>query len=161
LGGGLRPRQEGERSHFFVNNQLLSIHLHYEVEALLRGGDARLAREEVRDFAERAQTNERNRIAYLRSLAIVGEWDGYTERATAHLREAEEIAEKLGLPGELWRVRAALGGLSERRGKTGEARAAFSRAAQILRLLAEKIGDEEIREGFLSAPQARRVLERS
>jgi hypothetical protein len=76
----------------------------------------------VRDFAERAQTNERNRIAYLRSLAIVGEWDGYTERATAHLREAEEIAEKLGLPGELWRVRAALGGLSERRGKTGEAR---------------------------------------
>jgi DNA-binding SARP family transcriptional activator/tetratricopeptide (TPR) repeat protein len=152
--------KRANEADFFVNNQLLSIHLHYEVEALLRGGDARLAREEVRGFAERAQTNERNRIAYLRSLAILGEWDGYTERATAHLREAEALAEKLGLPGELWRIRAALGGLSERRGEDAEAREAFSRAAQTLRLLAEKIGDEEIRKGFLSAPQTRRVLGR-
>jgi hypothetical protein len=29
-----------------------------------------------------------------------------------------------------------------------------------LRKLAERIGDEELREGFLSVPQARRVLER-
>jgi len=30
-----------------------------------------------------------------------------------------------------------------------------------MRMLAGKIGDEELREGFLSAPQVRRVLERS
>jgi DNA-binding SARP family transcriptional activator len=144
----------------FANNQLLSIHLHHEVEALLRGGDELLAREEVRRFAERAQTNERDRIAYLCSLAILGEWEGDPERAAVPLRQAEALAEKLGLPGELWRIRAGLGGLYERRRETSEARAAFSRAAQTLRKLAERIGDEELREGFLSVPQARRVLER-
>jgi tetratricopeptide (TPR) repeat protein len=145
----------------FINNQPLGIYLHHEVQALLWGGDERLARGEVDRFAERAQTNERDRIAYLRSLAILGEWEGDTESATDHLREAEELAEKLGVPGELWRIRAALGGLYEQRGETREARAAFSLAAQNLRELAGKIGDEELREKFLSAPQARRVLERS
>jgi tetratricopeptide (TPR) repeat protein len=145
----------------FANIHSLSVHLHYEVQALLRGGDERLAREEIHRFAKRAQTNERVRIAYLISLAILGEWEGDPERAIDHLREAEELAEKLGLPGELWRIRAALGGLYERRGETEQAHAAFSRAAQTLRTLAEKIEDEGLREGFLSAAPVRRVLERS
>jgi DNA-binding SARP family transcriptional activator len=145
----------------FINNQPLGIYLHHEVQALLWGGDEWLARGEVDRFAERAQTNERDRIAYLRSLAILGEWEGDTQSATDHLREAEVLADKLGVSGELWRIRAALGGLYERRGKTREARAAFSLAAQNLRELAGKIGDEELREEFLSAPQARRVLEHS
>jgi len=153
--------KRANEAEVFANNQPLSIHLHLEVEALLRGGDERLGRDEVRRFAERARANERVRIAYLLSLAILGEWEGDPERAIAHLREAEELADKVGLPGELWRIRAALGGLYERRGETGEARAAFSRAAQTLRTLGRRIGDEELREGFLSAPQARRVLERS
>ena len=144
----------------FANNQPLGIHLHHEVEAL-RGGDELLAREEVRHFAERAQTNERDRIAYLCSLAILGKWEGDPERATVHLQEAEKLAEKLGLPSELWRIRAGLGGLYERREEIGEARAAFSRAAQTLRTLAQRIGAEELREEFLSAPLVRRVLERS
>jgi DNA-binding SARP family transcriptional activator/tetratricopeptide (TPR) repeat protein len=145
----------------FANNHPLSVHLQYEVQALLRGGDERLAREEVHGFAKRAQTNERVRIAYLISVAILSEWEGDPERAKDHLREAEELAEKLGLPGEQWRIRAALGGLYERRGETQQARAAFSRAAQTLRTLAEKIEDEELREGFLCAALVRRVLERS
>ena len=44
------------------------------------------------------------------------------------------------------------------RGEIGEAREAFPLAAQTLRMLAGNIGDEELREGFLSAPRARRVL---
>ena len=44
-----------------------------------------------------------------------------------NLVEAEELAEKLELPGELWRIRAALGELYERRGEAGEARETFSR----------------------------------
>jgi tetratricopeptide (TPR) repeat protein len=140
---------------------LESLYLYHEVEALLRGGAERLAREEVRRFAERAEVNERERIAYLRSLAILGEWEGNTERARVHVREAEALAEKLGLPGELWRIQAALGELYGRRGETAEARAAFSWAAQTLRMLAGKIVDEELREGFLLAPQVRRVLGRN
>jgi hypothetical protein len=38
---------------------LLSVHLHHGVEALLRGGDERLAREVAHSLAERAETNGR------------------------------------------------------------------------------------------------------
>ncbi len=139
-------------------NPLFSIHFHREVEALLRGGDEGLAREEVRRFAERARTNKRDRVAYLRSLAVLIEWEGDTERALGRLHEAEALAEEIGLPGELWQIQSRIGMLYERRGEIGEARAAFSRAAQTLRALAQEIEDEKLREGFLASPRVRRVL---
>ncbi len=139
-------------------NPMFSIHLHHGVEALLRGGDEGLARKEVRRFAERARTNERDRMSYLRSSAVLSEWEGDTKRALGHLHEAEALAEKLGLPGELWQLRAKIGELRERRGEVSAAREAFSRAAQTLRELAAKIKDEGLREGFFSAPRVRRVL---
>jgi tetratricopeptide (TPR) repeat protein len=138
-----------------------TFYLHYEVEALLRGEDERNAREEVRQLAERAEVNERERIAYLRSLAVLSEWEGDTKRAIDHLHEVRALAEKIGLPKELWQIQSRIGELYERRGETGEARQAFSGAAQTLRMLAKKLGDEELREGFLSAPQVRRVLGRT
>jgi tetratricopeptide (TPR) repeat protein len=150
-------RKAQEISMFF--NPVLSVYLHHEVEALLRGGDEGLAREEVRRFAERARTNERDRMAYLRSLAVLSEWEGDTKSAIDHLREAEALAEKIGPPGELWQIRSRTGELHERGGEVGEAREAFFRAAQILRALAAKIKDEGLRESFLAAPQVRRVLE--
>jgi hypothetical protein len=64
------------------------------------------------------------------------------------------------VPGELWQIQSRLGELHERRGEDRQAREAFSGAAQTLRMLAQKIGDEELRERFLSAPQVRRVLGR-
>ena len=137
------------------------LYLRHEVEALLRGGDERSAREEVHRFAERAKVNQRNRIAYLRSLALLSEFEGDTQRAIEHLHEAEALAEKIGLPGELWQIQSRLGELHERRGEDGEAREAFSQAAQTLRTLAQKIGDQELREGFLSAPQVRQVFRRN
>jgi tetratricopeptide (TPR) repeat protein len=151
-------RRAHEVGMFF--NPLLSIHLHHEVEALLRGGDQRLACEEARSLAERARTNERERMSYLRSPAVLSAWEDDTERAIGRLREAEALAEKIGLPGELWQIRSSIGELYERRGEAGEAREAFSRAAQTLRTLAEKGKDEELREGFLAAPKVRRVLAR-
>jgi hypothetical protein len=74
--------------------------------------------------------------------------------------EAHTLAQKIGLPGELWQIRSRIGELYERRGEAEQAREAFSIAAQTLRMLAQKIGDEGLRERFLSAPQARRVLGR-
>jgi DNA-binding SARP family transcriptional activator/Flp pilus assembly protein TadD len=148
----LRAREVGT---FF--NRLDGVYLHHQVEALLRG-DERLTRENVRRFADRAEFNEQNRISYLRSLAVLGEWEGNTQMAIAHLHEAQALAEKIVLPGELWQIRARIGELYERRGETEQAREAFSGAAQTLRMLAQKIADEGLRERFLSAPQARRVL---
>ena len=157
-GAYAHARRAYEFGMFF--NPLLSIHLHHGVEALLRGGDDELAREEVRRFAERARTNDRDRMSYLRSLAILSEAEGDVAGAIGRLLEAEALAEGIGLPGELWQIWARIGELHERRGETKEARAAFSAAAQTLRILAGKIGDEGLREGFLSAPRVRRVLGR-
>ena len=134
------------------------LYLHYGVEALLRGGDESSAREEADRFAERAEENERDRIAYLRCLAVLSEFEGDTQRALDRLRGAEALAEKIGLPGELWQIQCKIGELHEQRGQTEEARAGFSRAAQTLRMLARSIGDEKLREGFLSAARVRRVL---
>jgi hypothetical protein len=68
-------------------------------------------------------------------------------------------AERLpSLPGELWQIQCKIGELHEQRGQAEEARAGFSRAAQTLRMLARNIGDEKLREGFLSAARVRRVL---
>jgi tetratricopeptide (TPR) repeat protein len=143
---------------FFI--PMFSIHLHREVQALLRGGDEELAREEVRRFAERAKANGRDRMTYLRALAVLNEWEGDPERALGRLRKAEALAEEMGLAGELWQIGARIGELHERRGEVGEAHQAFSRAAQTLRDLAAKIKDEGLREGFLAAPKVRRVLAR-
>lgn len=135
-----------------------SLDLHHEVEALLRGGDERSAREEIYRFAEGAETNERERVAYLRSLAVLSEFEGDMGRAIERLHEAWALAQKIGLPKELWQIQSRIGNLYERRGEDGEAREAFSGASQTLRMLAEKIGDEELRERFLSARQVRCVL---
>ncbi len=151
-------RRAYEVGMFFI--PMFSIHLHREVEALLRGGDEELAREEVRRFAERAKTNRRDRMSHLRALAVLSEWEGDAERAIDHLHKAEGLAEEIGLPGELWQIRARIGELHERRGEVGEAHQAFSRAVQTLRDLAAKIKDEELREGFLAAPKVHRVLAR-
>jgi tetratricopeptide (TPR) repeat protein len=136
------------------------LYLYHEVEALLRGGDERSAREEVHRFAQRAEVNERERVAYLRSLAVLSEFESDTQRAIDHLHEAHTLAQKIGVPKELWQIQSRIGELYEQRGEAGEAREAFSGAAQTLRMLAQKIGDEELREDFLSAPQVRRVLGR-
>jgi DNA-binding SARP family transcriptional activator/tetratricopeptide (TPR) repeat protein len=137
-----------------------SLSLHYEVEALLRGGDEGSAREEVRHHAERGEVNERERISYLRSVAVLSEFEGDTKTAIGHLHEARTLAEKIGLPGELWQIQSKIGELQDRRREGERAREAFSGAAQTLGILAKKIEDEELRESFLKAPRVRRVLGR-
>ena len=134
-------------------------YLHHEVEALLQGGDERLARESMHRFAERAEGNKRNRISYLRSLAVLDEWEGNTRMAIDYLHGAQTLAKKIGFPGELWQIQSRIGELHKQRGEDGQAREAFSGVVQTMRMLAQKIRDEELRGSFLSAPQVRRVLE--
>ena len=91
-------------------------------------------------------------------MAVLSEFEGDTQRAIGQLHEARILAEKIGLPKELWQCQSKIGELHEQCGQTEEAREAFSLAAQILRMLAGNIGDEKLREGFLSAARVRRVL---
>jgi tetratricopeptide (TPR) repeat protein len=134
---------------------------YHETEALLRGGEEELAREDIERLGERVEGNRRFLVVHLRMLAVLNGWDGRIREALGRLQEARALAEEIGLPGELWQIWAAIGELHEQRGEPEEAHAAFSRAASIVERLAAEIEDEALLQCFLSAPQLRRVLEAS
>ena len=135
---------------------------HHYLEALLRGGDTEPAGESLRTFEQRTRGQGGYfRLAYLRSAAVLTRWNGDTYGTLSLLRGALGMAERLGLPGEAWRVGAALGEVHEERGETGASERAFGRAAAVIRRLSPKIPDGELREGFLAAPQVGRVLEKA
>ena len=133
-------------------------HRYHEVEALLRGGDEELARDELERFGEHASSHRRIRVAYLRARSVL---DRYTEKMAAaieHLREAEKLAEEIGLPGELWQIRSTLAELHEAGGDREETLRLFSLAVQNIEMLAGKIEDEDLRSGFLDSNLIRQVL---
>ena len=138
---------------------MLDFSRQYETEALLRAGDERQAREEVRRLEDRLGSNRRFRIPSLRSLAILAVWEGEKERAIGHLREAAQLAAEIGLPAEQWQIQAALGSVYETAGEQGQARTAFREAARIIQELAQGIKDETLRLRFLAGPQIHPVLQ--
>jgi tetratricopeptide (TPR) repeat protein len=138
---------------------MLDFSRQYETEALLRAGDERQAREEVRRLEERLESNRRFRIPSLRSLAILAVWEGEKERAIGHLREAAQLAAEIGLPAEQWQIQAALGSVYETAGEQAQAHTAFGEAARIIQELAQGITDETLRSRFLAGPQIHPVLQ--
>lgn len=137
----------------------LDLYRHYETEALLRGGSERLAREEVQSFGERLGHYSRQRIPYLRSLAILARWDEQRDQAIEYLHEAAQIAEELGLPGEQWQIQAELGACYDANRQQKQAHNAFGKAAMIILGLAENIKQERLRAQFLAQPQIQRIVQ--
>jgi tetratricopeptide (TPR) repeat protein len=131
----------------------------YEIAALLWGGSADQAREEVRRFGEGMNNNRRSAIPYLRSLAVLAQSGGEIDAAIAHLQEAVGFAEEVGLPGELWSICVELGELYQKQGDESQAYHTFARAAEIIQVLAGTMEDQQQRTSFLSAPVVKRVLE--
>jgi DNA-binding SARP family transcriptional activator len=131
----------------------------YETEAFLRAGDERQARTAVQRLGERLGPYRRFRIPYLRSLAVLSAWEGHSEQAIGHLREAAQLAAEIVLPGEQWQIQAALGTLYQAEGEPAQARTAFGEAAMIIQGLAEGIGDETLRRRFLAGPQIQQVVQ--
>ena len=93
-------------------------------------------------------------------LAVLDRWDGDIEGAIEHLRKAEALAEEMGLPGELWQIRAASGELHEASGDEERAERSFLRAAETLGWFADQIDDPTLRANFLGSLPVRRVLQR-
>src|SRR5258708_7932536 len=131
----------------------------YETEALLRGWDESQAREALHRLGEPLGLSPRFRIPYLRSLAVLAAWEGNTEQAIDHLREAAGLAAEIGLPGEQWQIQATLGTLYEAGGEPAQAHLAWAEAARIIQGLAEGITDEAMRTRFLAGPQIHPVLQ--
>jgi len=134
-------------------------YFHYEMEALLHGGDEHQAREAVHQLGERLGPYPRFRVPYLRSLAVLAAWERQSEQAIGHLHEAAQVATDLGLPGERWQIQAALASLYEAIGQQEQARTAYGEAAAIIQGLAEGIGDERLRTHFLAAPQIQQLVQ--
>ena len=130
----------------------------YETEALLRAGDLSQVRAEVHQQGERLGLYPRSRIPYLRSLATFTAWDGHSEQAIGHLREAAELTADLELPGEQWQIQAALGTLYQSSPLPDTARTAFGEAARIIQRLAQGIKDERLRTRFLAGPPIQMVI---
>jgi tetratricopeptide (TPR) repeat protein len=137
----------------------LDFYSHYETEALLHAGDESQARAAVQRLGEGLGPNPRFRLPYLRSLAVLAAWEGNTEQAVDHLREAAGLAADLGLPAEQWQIQAALGSVYETAGEQAQARSAFGEAARIIQGLAEGIKDETLRARFLAGPQIQPVVQ--
>ncbi|HEY6409889.1 MAG TPA: tetratricopeptide repeat protein [Ktedonobacteraceae bacterium] len=142
---------------FFTSTKL---NLWYETEVLVRAGEMERAGEDVRRYGECIGNSRRYRISYLRALAVLAQYRDEFEQAIGHLQKAVNLAEEIGLPGELWLIRAALGDLYLIQGDKEQAHAAFKQAATIARKLADTIGSDEQRANFLASPLVQRLLEK-
>ncbi len=131
----------------------------YEARALLYAGEQAVAREYVQQLGERIGTNRRHRIHYLRSLALLAHEDGKPAQAISSLRDAAQLADELGLPGEQWQIQSVLRDLYRSIGQEELAHGALLRASAIIHELAEQIQDETLRISFLQAAAVRRALE--
>ena len=131
----------------------------YEIAALLWGGSEDQAREEVRRFGEGMNNNGRSALPYLRSLAVLAQFQGEIDAAIAYLQEAVRCAEEVEILGELWSMCVELGEMYQKQGDVSQANRTFTRAAEILHSLADTIEDQQQRTTFLSAPVVKRVVE--
>ncbi|GHO86962.1 tetratricopeptide repeat protein [Dictyobacter formicarum] len=133
----------------------------YDIEALLRAGEERLAREELQRLGEHLALPRRFRVSYLQSWAILAAWENKHGQAIGLLREAAALAAEIDLPGEQWQIQAALGKLYEAEGAHEHASMAYTEATNLIQELARDIQDDEVRARFLCGPQIHPVLQRA
>ena len=94
---------------------------------------------------------------YLRSLALLAEWEGNVAQAIAHLEEAHALAEAMGLLGERWQILTKLGELYQAQRQEEKAQSALRKTREIIQTLAAGMNDEALRVRFLAAPSLKRI----
>jgi len=139
----------------------LDFYRQYETEALLHTGDECQAKAEVQRLGEDLGSNQRFRVPYLRSRALLEAGEGRREQSIDHLRTAAQVAADLGLPGEQWQIQARLARLYEAEGETAQARLAWAKASTIIQSLAQGITEETRRARYLAGPQIQQVLQQA
>jgi tetratricopeptide (TPR) repeat protein len=157
LGGDWEAAYNYARQSLAAHNHSLlhgGLYHWYVTEALLRGGDLALARADTQRFGEQFGHSWRYQIPYRRCLAVLAEWEGDRGQAIEHLTIANTLAEAMSLPGEQWQILAALGELYRSGGEQTKADEMVGRAAEIVQVLAAKIGDEALQTGFLRDTQS-------
>jgi len=128
-----------------------------ETAALARAGEQAAAATGLDHFGALIGDNMRLRILYLRARAALDAAGARPTAAIVPLREAATLARALHLPDELWRIQAGLADLFTQAGEAATATTARTEAAQLVRALAEQIGDTPLRTGFLTAARGTAV----
>jgi tetratricopeptide (TPR) repeat protein len=85
--------------------------------------------------------------------------DAGVEEGVRRLAAAREALRSFRAPFETWKTGRLLGLAYRRLGENDRARQAFAEAADDVRSIAARVGDEELRDGFLAAAPVREVLE--
>jgi DNA-binding SARP family transcriptional activator len=130
------------------------------IAALAYSGALTEAADHAARFAAHTGANPRFQLAYERGMAAVAATRGDAAGALAHLQAALDLAQRLGLPGEEWRVAARMAALQEATGAPAAAADGYARAAACLRTLAGTIEAPHEQAAFLAAPPVRAVLAR-
>ena len=133
----------------------------YETEALLRGGDDKIARSEVKQLVEIVGENKRYQLIMYRCQAVLSQWDGDTNQAISDLQAALALAQNMQLPGEEWSILGALGELYTEQNEQTKSQNAYKASATIILQLADTLDEDELKQGFLLAKPVKSVLELS
>jgi len=147
-----------DRTYAVARSTQLTLWL--QTEALIRAGEIDRATADVQGYGLRLGHSRRYRIPYLRAQALLDQYRSEIASATEHLQEAAQLAEEIGLPGELWPIYVHIGMVYQDAGDADQAHRAFARAAALVHALANSIEDVQRRGNFLVAPHVRYVLER-
>jgi tetratricopeptide (TPR) repeat protein len=129
---------------------MAGLYRYLEVEALLHANREKGVRYGVRQLMKKVAGTPRYRIAALRAQAVWDRHEGKLPAAIQALAEAAQGAAALGIPNEIWSIKADLARLYEDVDEMSSAAAARARAAAIVDDLAAGITDPVLRAGFLT-----------
>ncbi|MBI4640603.1 MAG: tetratricopeptide repeat protein [Candidatus Tectomicrobia bacterium] len=121
--------------------------------------------EQVMTFAEEClklaepTSSRRNLIKGWRLKGQVFCTQGRLQEAEEALQRALTIAKVLGNPPQLWKTYQALGELYERKGEFGQARSAYGSAVQVIKEVASRLQDQQLKQTFLTARPVQEILE--
>jgi len=132
----------------------LDFYRYYETMALLHGGNAAIACEDVRHFGEQVGNNRRFQLVHLRMQAVLAGFEGKDEEAISFLEQTLQIASQLGLPGEVWQIQAQIAAQYRVLRQEMQAEDMLTRARDNINALATKILDTQLRMSFLNTAQS-------
>lgn len=99
--------------------------------------------------------------SFLRLLGEVQMRRGAHEEAIHSFNEAIAILQEVGNPRQLWQTHASLASGYEQMGRSSEANAQWSAAAELIHTVAKGLSDRELREGFLQAGPIQAILSKA
>ncbi len=130
---------------------------HYEIDALLRHGDIEGARQEINQFGERVGSNRRYLVSYYICCATLDFGLTHFKEATEYVLKAIELAEQIGLTGELWQMYKMLGQIYEFDGQDSIAAQSYERAQTGIAEVASHISDPALKQLFVESAMKRKI----